>query len=505
MTELLNRDKAGSNTNIVFWFFLLVYAAFIIYLCRVLNIWIDEVYTMDTTSYSLRGVISQSYNFEGQPPAFFVFLSLWRTINSDLFFARLFSVACIGIAAWIFHKMVVLISGKDCSLWFVVLFLLNPYTVWASTQARLYAFLLLLSVLSVYYFFSFYKKRENKYLIAFGLVAIVGVYTQYLYVFLLAALGASVLLFLGWKLFFKYCISVVPAAAVFLQNILFTTSPVKLAYVGSIKESFLAKVISIFHTPQNLILSLDMLPFDRIVRWIVIAASILVLVYAYFKLYKERRQTDKLYWNKINSILISGTLLVSFIALFFAKTGIDYNDRYLTIGFPLMILLWLLLNVYPQTKRTIIFFIIAGYYILLLTINYKYPKNDFDSRALAAYVTRIEKKDEPIFFYQKVLALPFKYYYNGKNTVVPLPDAIKFDSTYLSRIQDTVQLKQVIESVNSSSGSYLLITNRNDSRFENDADVKLLNEYLPMHYTVTTDTLFDGKYNQLRVRRLNKK
>jgi len=167
MTELLNKDGAGRNKHIPFWLFLLVYAAFIIYLCKVLNIWIDEVYTMDTSSYSLSGVINQSYNFEGQPPAFFIFLSLWRTISSDLFFARLFSVACIGIAAWVFYKLVVLISGKDCSLWFVVLFLLNPYTVWASTQARLYAFLLLLSIVSVYFFFNFYKKRENKYLIAF--------------------------------------------------------------------------------------------------------------------------------------------------------------------------------------------------------------------------------------------------------------------------------------------------------------------------------------------------
>jgi 4-amino-4-deoxy-L-arabinose transferase-like glycosyltransferase len=505
MTVLSNKGGASINKSIAFWAFIFVYAALIIYWCYTINIWVDETYSLDTSSYNLRGVISQSYNFEGQPPAYFVFLSLWRTFNSGIFFARLFSAVSIGIAAWVFYKLVTLISGKDRSLWFVVLFLLNPYTVWASTQARLYAFLLLLAMVSVYFFFKFFTAHKNKYLVIFGITAVIGIYTQYLYLFLLAALGVSILLFLGWKLFFKYCLYLIPAAAVFLQNILFTTSPVKLAYVGSIKESFLTKMIGVFHTPQNLMLNLDMLPFGRYVRWAVIAIFVLVLGFAYLKLYKNNKDGNKTYLNKINSILISGILLVLCIALLFAKTGIDYNDRYLTIGFPLLVLLWLMLNVYEQLKRVLLFSLFTAYYILLLFFNYKYPVNDFDSRALAAYITRIEKQDEPVLFYPKVLALPFKYYYNGKNVIAPLPDRIRLDSTYLAKIEDTIQLKQAIERAGNSSGSYLLITNRNDARFENEADIKVLNAYLSVHYTITTDTLFSGKYNPLRVRRMNKK
>lgn len=504
MSELLN-NRAGINKNMAFGLFLFVYAALIIWLCYYMNIWVDEVYTLDTTSYSLKGVISQSYNFEGQPPAFFVLLSLWRKVDNGIFFARLFSVAAIGVAAYVFYKLVVLLSGNKQVMWWVVLFLLNPYTTWAGTQARLYAFLLMLSVMAVYFFFKFYLDNKPQSLVLLSITAIVGIYTQYLFVFLLMGFGAAVLVFKGWKLFFKYCIYQVPAALVFLQNILFNTSPVKLAYVGSIKESFLSKVTGVFHTPQNLMLSLDMLPFGRMVRWAVIAAFVLTLGMAYIKLYKQSRNGNKQYFNIINSVLIAGVLLVTGVALLFAKTGIDYNDRYLTTGLPLMMLLWLLLNVYTPAKKMIISAAFAGYYCLVLAINYKQPVNDFNSRVLASYVTCIEKENEPILFYPKVLALPFKYYYKGKNTIGPLPDEIKFDSTYLAKIQDTVQLQQAIERSGKSGGSYILITNRNDSRFENEEDVKILNAYLPVHYTITNDTFFTGKYNPLRIRRLIKK
>jgi len=242
-----------------------------------------------------------------------------------------------------------------------------------------------------------------------------------------------------------------------------------------------------------------------LVRWVVIAAFVAALGFAYIKLYKKSHGTNKLYLNTINSILIAAAVLVLCIALLFAKTGIDYNDRYLTIGFPLMVLLWLLLNVYTNTIKIIIAATFVSFYILILAFNYKQPVNDFNSRALAAYVSRIEKPNEPILFYPKVLALPFKYYYNGKNVIGPLPDEIKFDTTYLSKIQDTVQLQRAIDKAGTSSGSYILITNRNDSRFENEADVILLNKYLPVHYNIISDTFFTGKYNPLRVRRLSKK
>ncbi len=504
MTGVFTKSKSGVTNNFGAYIFFFLYAAFVIYLCYTLNIWIDETYTLDTTSYNLKGVIRQSYNFEGQPPAYFIILSWWRIINQGVFFARLFSVLCTGLAAWFFYKTIRLIAAEKNAVWFVILFLLNPFTVWVSTQMRLYAFLLLLTVVSLYFFFNFFLKGKKSYLLSFAIIAIIGVYTQYLYVFMLASLGVSVLIFKGWKIFFTYSIYLVPAALIFLKNVLFTTNPMELAYVGSLQSSFSSRLISILHSPQNLLLASDMLSFPRLIRTGISMVLVFVLVYAFFLAFKKDKANNQ--DNKSTSvIIISGLCLVLCIALFFAATGVDYNDRYLTVGFPFLILILLVINNYSFIKRIAVICTISAYYLFLLFSVYRHPVNDFDSKALAAYISANAQKDEPILFYPKVLALPFQYYYKGNNAVVPLPGSIKFDSTYLSKIKDSFELKAAIANINTASNSYILITNRNEPNFSNDADIKIMNNYIQQHYNITVDTLFYGKLNSLRVRRINKK
>ena len=123
MAGIINREKE----NYIFYTFLCAYIIFLTYLSVNLNIWIDEMYTLDTTSYNLKTVIKKSYDFEAQPPAYFVLLAIWRTINSDYVFARLFSVLCIVLASFIFFRLIKLISGADRSRWMQVLFLLKSY------------------------------------------------------------------------------------------------------------------------------------------------------------------------------------------------------------------------------------------------------------------------------------------------------------------------------------------------------------------------------------------
>jgi hypothetical protein len=173
----------------------------------------------------------------------------------------------------------------------------------------------------------------------------------------------------------------------------------------------------------------------------------------------------------------------------------------------MFMLVLILFQIYSALTRSIIYGIIAICYILILFKEYKYQVKEYDIRSLASYINTIEKKDEPICFYHKVLSLQFKHNYVGKNTLVPLPDGLKFDSTYLTKIKDTSDLKISIEMANPMAKSYLLINDRTELRFEKDTDVKMLNNYLPTHYQITLDTLFYGhnKNFPLRIRRLEKK
>ena len=505
MKIFIDKYNTTFNKNFIFLAFLLAYISFIIYLCINLNVWIDEIYTLDTTSYSISGVIKQSYNFEAQPPLYFVLLSLWRTVNSSIFIARLFSVISIGAAAFIFYKLVNLISEKKCSRWLIALFLLNPFTVWASLEIRLYAFVLMLSMLSLYYFFLFYISGKNKYLIIFVITGITGIYTQYLYVFLLASFGIAILVFKGWKVFFKFSLYLLPAVVIFLLNIFFSASPVKLTHFVPIDASFTERVIHIFHAPQDLVMAAHLMPFNRVIRLSIFCAAGIIAILAYKEWYKKRE--NKLYIQRINIILLCALILIFFIAVFFVLTGIEYSIRYLTIGFPLMFAFFLLFEVFRLPKKTLIFFAVSIIYIGGLLKKYKYQVKDFDAKSLANYLQKNSKKGEPILFYQNLIILPVKYYYKGKNPIVPLPKKVKFDSTYLTKIKDTSELRFAIENINTPSQSYLLVTNRTELYFKGQDDIKLLDNYLPYRYAITLDTIVYGnnRDNPLRIRRLEKK
>ena len=398
MAGIINREKE----NYIFYTFLCAYIIFLTYLSVNLNIWIDEMYTLDTTSYNLKTVIKKSYDFEAQPPAYFVLLAIWRTINSDYVFARLFSVLCIVLASFIFFRLIKLISGADRSRWMQVLFLLNPFTIWVGVEIRLYAFLLFLSVSSLYFFFRFYIENKNKYLVVFVLLATVGVFTQYLFVFLLAALGFSILLYKGWKLFLKYCIYVLPVGLLFLLSVWFTTNPMKLAYFKSVSLSFTDRMLVVFHTPQNLLLGLHNIHIYQLVRWGILLVIITVLLLAYSKWYKKNEPRDKLYFERINVIAVTGVLSILFFAVFFAITNLDYTDKYFVSGFALLMSLLSVFSIYSLIKRRLIVVSILLLYTSILISEYRYPVKHIDSRSLAKYIGSIEQNGEPLLFYHKI-------------------------------------------------------------------------------------------------------
>ena len=137
--EITQFDNQKWTNTLSFIGFLAIYATFLIYTSSILNLSEDETYTLNTSSRGFSGVIHQSYNFEAQPPFYFILLSWWRLLCHGVFFAKLFSILCIGLSACYFYRLVPLFSEKKNSKWMVAIFLLNPFTVWAALEMRLYS------------------------------------------------------------------------------------------------------------------------------------------------------------------------------------------------------------------------------------------------------------------------------------------------------------------------------------------------------------------------------
>jgi len=502
--------KTGSGSPVkkyLFYGFLIVYSAVLLYLCKVLNIWLDEAYTLDTTARPLSEVISQSYSFESQPPVYFILLSLWRKISADVFFARLFSLLSIGLAAYFFYKLIRLLSAVEGSKWLVLLFLLNPFIVWAGLEIRLYAFLLLLSTILIYLFLAYYIKGKNKYLYFFLLTSLVGLYTQYFFAFLIAALVFALLVFKGWKAFFRISLYLVPVVLLFLPNLMFMGD--QLGMVQSQKAEFSAvqRIGIVLHSPQNVTFAMDSLPFQRIIRLGILFLFVAFLGYAYLQAYKKNRNEKTTYFELINFSIVAGITLVAILAALIAVTGIDHQDRYLTIAVPFFILLFSLFGMHSFLQSRIMYTVLALYFAGILLYNYSSPVKQYDYKAVAKFVDVHEKPNEPILFYHSVLSLPFSYYYTGKNLIVPLPHEVHYDTSYMNNIKDTVELNQSIKNIKSTSTSYLLISDLNEDKYKDNENRKMVNDYFNLHYRVTFDTLYFGlsKKRSLRIRRFEQK
>ncbi len=497
--------KSESLNNTIFYIFLLVYAVVLFYLCKTLNIWVDETYTLDTTSRNLLEVITQSYNFEGQPPVYFLLLSIWRKVNSSVFFARLFSVIFIALAAFVFYKVVELVSKTASAKWMVVLFLLNPFAVWAAMEIRLYAFLVFLAIAAFYYLIQFYKTSQKKYLWYLIGLTVAGMYTQYFFAFLIAGFAMVILLYRGWKLFFTFCLYMLPALIIFLPSMFFASELTEYVQTQA-GHSLLNQAYSVIQSTQNLLLSLQLIP-SRVLKWGIKIPFILILLYSYYKFSKLNKKQAQPDFKIINAVLIITGVFILLILCFFGITRVDYQYRYLTIIFPLSILIFLNLNAFTLIIRQIIFCSIAVYYTVVLVFTYVVPVKEYDYERVAGFIQQIEKKGEPVLFYHNTISLSFNYYYKGSNTISPLPYKVKFDSSmYEGIITDSIQLQKILFNAIGASPSALIVSNYTDAKSVNSPGQLMFNNFLNAHYKISLDTLYFGrsKNHSLRIRRLEK-
>jgi len=493
----------------LFYAFLFFYTGVMLWLCNQLNIWMDEAYTLDTTSakYNLSLVIKQSYYFESQPPVYFIILSLWRKINDGVFFARLFSVINIGLSGWFFYRLANLISGTKTSRWVLILFLLNPFVIWAGLEIRLYAFLLFLSVLLIYFFFRYYTQEKKKDLYFFLVICVIGLYTQYFFALLIGALVFASLIFKGWKIFFRFCLYLIPVGLIFLPNVILMANQLNMVQSLKLQFSPLQRIDMVFHSPQNLMLAMGKLYFARQLRWVLLISFISLVTWSYLKAYKQNRKIKTFYFEAINLNILAALTVVIMLAILMAITKIDHEDRYLTIALPFFILWFTLIDRHIFLIRRVIYSLLSLFFIWLFIYNYSDTVKQYDYKGVVKYIHLEERKAEPILFYHSTVSLPFSFYYTGTNPLVPLPHEVHFDTSYMDGIKDTLELKQSIQNIKSIPASYLLISDLNEPMYDGNENKKMVNDYLTAHYIITLDTLFFGlsKNRPLRIRRLEKK
>jgi hypothetical protein len=466
-------------------------------------IWEDEAYSLHTSSYNLAEVIRLSYNFEGQPAFYFVLLSIWRNLNASIFFARLLSVIFIGLSAYFFSNLLSLFAAKEGKRWMIIIFLLNPFTVWAALEIRLYALVVLLSTASIFYFLKYYFEEKGKYLYILLAISLIGLYTQYFFALLIVSFALSVLLLKGWRKFFEFCFYFIPVIILFLPNIIFLRQQISMGRTYLPGDSYKEKILEIVRTPQDFLLALQAVKMKQSVRWIIkipfMAAFLLVL----FRIFKEKKSSN-ISFERIVKILVLTTAALSVLfILVVVVLKLYYQEKYFLITFPLFLLLF---NVFLfSQRRSIIFTVIGLYFICLLIIKYQFPEKTYNFENVSNYIQKISLKNEPVIFYGKSILPPFQYYYTGSNRLYTLPPLVYDKDYYEERIQDTAEFNKEIKDIKSPTDSYLLVTESiTGFKYKQAMSRAMIQKSIRDRYIISLDTTFNSRNsdNFLRVERL---
>lgn len=158
-----------------------------------LGTWTDEEYTLATTAHGIAFAWRRAIDYELQAPLYFAVVALWREINPSVWFARLFSIA--SATGFFFALLPILrrVAPDRKPLWPALAIACNPFVVYMAFDIRLYSTALLISALSWLAFDAgFVSASSTRARVAFGILAVIALYTQYFLAF--AFVGNAVVL-----------------------------------------------------------------------------------------------------------------------------------------------------------------------------------------------------------------------------------------------------------------------------------------------------------------------
>ncbi len=166
-----------------------------------LNIWADEASTLYTTQHGFMAAFQNAAADEKQAPLYFWILSLWRSVNDSIFFARVFSIICSITAIKLFAGLARRFFEPRVALLATAFFAFHPFLIWASLEIRVYSLVILMSVVLMRLFFDGFfeeshaktQRPQRRAMAVFLFAAIFALYTNYYLGFLLVGFFAALL------------------------------------------------------------------------------------------------------------------------------------------------------------------------------------------------------------------------------------------------------------------------------------------------------------------------
>jgi uncharacterized membrane protein len=429
------------------------------------------------------------------PPLYEIILHFWiKIFGISEFSVRFPSLIFSCITVLFIYKLGIKHLNKRIALYASIIFIFSNYQILFAHEARVYAFLGMLSVLSMYYFLNVINEcklntdtgsknllniKINKNLIILLLVNILIIYSHYFGFFIL--ITQFLFLLFNWKLFLKYwrqitiCIGIIlifyiPNIIVFFYRLI--TSSVNGTWVSTPNG---------FESLYNMLWQFSNAP---VVTIIVISIFIISLIKYIIKLIIRKKSKQ---YNQVN--LNYQLMFFWFIFIFFFMFGISYFvpmflDRYLmpaSIAFCFVLSISANYLIENPKFRYIIPIIICVLFIATTKPNITNKRN---VKETVEKVKEIKNENTLVLICPQHFIINFVYYYdiemfkdyNTKNIYANIDTDLKNENIYGINNISEINFKKYNNIVFLDAAANFSFPNNNINN-ELDANYSLKNEY----------------------------
>lgn len=427
MTIESNEEKRKLISSPILWALMALSFFLSLVLAYFLDIRFDEAFTLNTTSHGISYAFYQALKFEQQAPLYFVLLSIWRKVDSSIFFARLFSVLLVPFVVWASAEAAKRYVKNVNPLLIAAAISLHQMLIWSALEIRLYSMMMLLSALLLLLFHDGYlsENPQRRSRILYIVVSVISLYTQYYLGFQLVAGAAALLMLRRWRTLFNYLIDMA-IVCLFFAPMIFVIKKQVSVVGGQTILSFSIKEMAkeIYQRIVRLSIATEWIEFEFIRRWFSRIAVLAIVGLLAVKIHRARLREDL--------VLCAMTLvLLAFFCLTFFLVGVPaLQHKHMSNLVLLLTLLPFSALSFLKDKR-----IIWGWLGLMLFLNigslhaaYKPMAKPGDFRRVAQYLMANEKPNQPVLIFHADAFFPISYYYHGQNNLVPIPQKNDFDS-----------------------------------------------------------------------------
>lgn len=398
------------------------------WICLTFNIWVDEYYSLHTTSRDFSFAVTQALRFEEQPPLYFMALWVWRQLNLSLFWGRLFSTICVLgflIVAW---RLVKRLFPQIHPAWIIGPMAVNPIVVYAATEMRVAGLTLLLTGLMMWFFFDGFAtpKPRQWAAVAYGVVSVMALYTHYYLGFLLVGNGIALLLTRRWRSILLYY------GIMGLVGLAFV--PMVLAMPQQ-ADGFAARMpleISLFDGMRTLVERIQNYLWPAMglyiygpLRWIVSGAMLVMSII--LVCLRARRAMQS--WIVLYAIVLTTGMGLAFAASRFGWQSM-LERHALPVLLPAYLCFYGIFYLFdaPVRRRMLVLWTPGLAIVTLLSLYAVFHPlaKSGDWKRVAAYIQANEQANEAILVFPADAYASFMYYYRGRSEVVAIPRPEQF-------------------------------------------------------------------------------